>query len=120
MSFTFVRYVVAVSTLSSDVPAAVRISLMRSRMLRVCSRTSLPTSPLTGCRPVWPDTKTRLSNRVAGDRFGFGLAASGLMISFFGMWSLLGWYAVGGGRLQCRPGGFNHDERHAGRRHEDR
>src|SRR2546427_12881433 len=50
---------------------------------------SLPTSPVTGCRPVWPETKTRLPNRVAGDRLGFGLAASGLMISFLGMSSLL-------------------------------
>src|SRR5207248_235846 len=62
---------------------------MRSRMLRVCSRMSLPSSPVTGCRPVWPETKTRLPNRVAGDRFGFGFAASGLMISFLGMAALL-------------------------------
>ena len=27
---------------------------MRSSTLRVCSRMSLPTSPVTGCRPVWP------------------------------------------------------------------
>src|SRR2546427_1509021 len=50
---------------------------------------SLPTSPVTGCRPVWPETKTRLPNLVAGDRLGFGLAASGLMLSFLGMSSLL-------------------------------
>src|SRR5438045_5005663 len=62
---------------------------MRSRMLRVCSRMSLPSSPVTGCRPVWPETKTRLPNRVAGDRLGFGFAASGLRISFLGMATLL-------------------------------
>ena len=66
-------YVVAVSTLSSEVPAAARIILIRSSTLRVCSRMSLPSSPVTGCRPVWPDTKTRLPNFVASDRFGFAV-----------------------------------------------
>src|SRR5262249_45715969 len=119
-SCTRVRYVVAVITLSSDVPAAVRISLMRSRMLRVCSRTSLPTSPLTGWRPVWPETNTRLPNLVAGDRLGLGLAASGLMISFFGMSSVPCAVRDWRGRLQCGPGGFNHGERHVDRGHEAR
>src|SRR5438552_18559567 len=58
---------------------------MRSSTLRVCSRMSLPTSPVTGCRPVWPATKTRLPNRVAADRFGFGAADPTVMISFLGM-----------------------------------
>src|SRR5262249_32883037 len=67
------------------VPAAARIALMRSRMLRVLSRTSLPPSPETGWRPVCPATKTRLPNFVAGERFGFSAALPTLTTSFLGM-----------------------------------
>src|SRR4029453_7847105 len=59
--------------------------LIRSSTLRVCSRTSLPSSPVTGCRPVWPATKTRLPNLVAGERLGFGAASPTRITSFFGI-----------------------------------
>ena len=63
---------------------------MRSSTLRVCSRTSAPTSPVAGLRPVCPDTKTRSPKRVAGDRLGFPRPRdSGAMISFCGMTLLL-------------------------------
>src|SRR2546429_5346702 len=84
-SSRFVRCVVTVSTLSSEVPAAARIVLIRSSTLRVCSRMSLPTSPVTGCRPVWPDTKTRFPNLVAGDRLGLAAAGLTCTISFLGI-----------------------------------
>src|SRR5262249_52392735 len=58
---------------------------MRSRMLRVCSQASLPTSPVPGWRPVCPATKTRLPNFVAGERFGFGAALPTLTTSFLGI-----------------------------------
>src|ERR1044072_3861015 len=47
---------------------------------------SLPSSPVTGCRPVWPATKTSWPKRVARDRLGFDAAIfSTRMTSFLGM-----------------------------------
>src|SRR5262249_25686958 len=51
----------------------------------VCSRTSRPTSPVVGCRPVCPDTNTRLPKRVAAERLGLGAAEPTVTISFLGM-----------------------------------
>src|SRR6266404_3807147 len=93
---------------------------MRSRMLRVCSRMSLPSSPVTGCRSVWPETKTRLPNRVAGDRLGFGFAASGLMISFLGMAALLPWCALVAGDYNAAPEGSTNGQGHPDRGDEHR
>src|SRR3989441_5227351 len=93
---------------------------MRSRMLRVCSRMSLPTSPVTGCRPVWPATKTRLPDLVAGDRLGFGFAASGLMISFLGISSLLGGTRLVAGDYNAGAEGSTNGQRHADRGDEHR
>ena len=45
-SSRLVRCVNTVTTLSREVPAVSKIILMRSMAYRVCSRTSLPTSPL--------------------------------------------------------------------------
>jgi hypothetical protein len=57
--------------------------VLNNRLLD-CSRTSLPSSPVTGCRPVWPDTKTRWPHFVASDRCGFAAAASTRIECAFG------------------------------------
>src|SRR2546423_9128517 len=93
---------------------------MRSRMLRVCSRMSLPSSPVTGCRPVWAETKTRFPNRVAGERLGVGFAASGLMISFLGMAALLPWCALVAGDYNAAPEGSTNGQGHPDRGAEHR
>src|SRR2546427_6318847 len=93
---------------------------MRSRMLRVCSRMSLPTSPVTGCRPVWPATKTRLPNLVAGDRLGFGFSTSRLMISFLVISSLLVGTPLVAGDYNAGAEGSTNGDRHVDRGDEHR